>query len=81
MRDYHQPKKNQVVNYANQVQDTTMMFHACHKAEVQRKCGVWYLDSGCSNHMISNESLLIKVDKSIKCKVKMDRADLVESAG
>lgn len=31
--------------------------------------------------MVINESLLIKVDKSIKCKVKMDRGDLFESEG
>ncbi|TQD85937.1 hypothetical protein C1H46_028483 [Malus baccata] len=81
VRDCHQPKKNHTANYLNHVQDNAMMFYACHKASVQENSGVWYLDSGCSNHMTSTESLLINIDRSIRCKVKMGTGELVDSVG
>lgn len=39
MRDSHQPKKGQMENYANQVQDSTMMFYSCCKKIVE--FGAW----------------------------------------
>ncbi|XP_048420314.1 uncharacterized protein LOC125468529 [Pyrus x bretschneideri] len=70
VKNCHQPKKTQAANYLNHVQDNAMMFYACHKAFVQGNSGVWYLDSGCSNHMTSTEPLLINIDRSTRCKVK-----------
>ena len=32
---------------------------------------IWYLDSGCSNHMTSNLNLLSSLDNSIKTDVKL----------
>nr|XP_008368289.1 uncharacterized protein LOC103431893 [Malus domestica] len=81
VKDCHQPKKTYVANYLNHVQNNTRMLYACHKAYVQENSGVWHLDSGCSNHMTSTESLLINIDMSIRCKVKMGTWDLVDSIG
>ena len=32
---------------------------------------VWYLDSGCSNHIIGNESLFSFINKNFKFEIKM----------
>lgn len=58
-----------------------MMFYACHKAYVQVNYEIWYLDSGCSNHMTNSESLIININRSVKCKVKIGTDDLLESIG
>ncbi|CAN6544439.1 unnamed protein product [Malus baccata var. baccata] len=39
------------------------------------------VDSACSNHITSHESLLIDADKNVKCRVKMGIGDLVQSKG
>ena len=53
-----------------------IMFYACHAANVKDK-EVWFLDSTCINHIASQESTLIDIDKTITCKVKMGSRDLV----
>ncbi|CAL9012443.1 unnamed protein product [Prunus brigantina] len=57
------------------------MFYACHSATIGRNMNVWYVDSACSNHMTAHESLLIDIDRSVNCKVKMGTGDLVQSIG
>ncbi|CAL9026025.1 unnamed protein product [Prunus brigantina] len=57
------------------------MFYACHSATIGRNMDIWYVDNACSNHMTSHESLLINVDKNVKCRVKMGSGDLVQSIG
>ncbi|XP_050154691.1 uncharacterized protein LOC126628870 [Malus sylvestris] len=74
-------KSGKLVNYANQVTESATMFYACHSATIGRSMNIWYVDSACSNHMTSHESLLIDVDKNVRCKVKMGTGDLVQSIG
>ncbi|CAL2226910.1 unnamed protein product [Prunus armeniaca] len=57
------------------------MFYACHSATIGKNMNMWYVDSACSNHMTSHESLLVNIDKNVKCRVKMDTGDLVQSTG
>ncbi|KAL6287822.1 hypothetical protein ACE6H2_012212 [Prunus campanulata] len=57
------------------------MFFACHSATISRNKNVWYVDSACSNHMTSHESLLVDIDRNVRCRVKMGTGDLVQSTG
>ncbi|KAI5348478.1 hypothetical protein L3X38_001365 [Prunus dulcis] len=57
------------------------MFYACHASSIASSKSVWFVDSACSNHMTSQESLLINLDKSVTCKVKMGTGDLVQATG
>ncbi|XP_068304394.1 uncharacterized protein [Pyrus communis] len=60
---------------------TGTMFYACHASSIASSKSVWFVDSACSNHMTSQESLLINLDKSVTCKVKMGTGDLVQATG
>lgn len=48
---------------------------------MKNKDSVWYINNGCRNHITSQESLLINVDKSMTFKVKMENGDLVQATG
>ncbi|KAB2623500.1 retrovirus-related Pol polyprotein from transposon TNT 1-94 [Pyrus ussuriensis x Pyrus communis] len=57
------------------------MFYVCHSASIAQDRSVWFVDSACSNHMTSQKSLLLNIDKSVTCKVKMGTGDLVQATG
>ena len=42
---------------------------------------VWYIDSGCGNHMTRDESLCVNMDGSSISQVKMGNGALVETKG
>lgn len=42
---------------------------------------VWYLDSGCSNHMSGNESLFSFIEKPFKSKIKMGNNGTIPIVG
>ncbi|XP_021802229.1 uncharacterized protein LOC110746324 [Prunus avium] len=60
---------------------TGTMFYACHASSIASSKSVWFVDSACSNHMTSQQSLLINLDMSVTCKVKMGTGDLVQATG
>ncbi|KAI5317551.1 hypothetical protein L3X38_037258 [Prunus dulcis] len=71
----------QVANCAKEEEGTTgTMFYACHFASVKNG-SVWFVDSACSNHLTSQESALINIDRTVTCKVKMGTGDLVQATG
>ncbi|XP_021834162.1 uncharacterized protein LOC110773958 [Prunus avium] len=72
----------QVANYAKEEEVTKgTMFYACHASSIASSKSVWFVDSACSNHMTSQQSLLIYLDMSVTCKVKMGTGDLVQAVG
>ncbi|KAM2243929.1 hypothetical protein ACFX1S_010690 [Malus domestica] len=72
----------QVANCAKEEDAVTAtMFYACRASSIASSKSVWFVDSACSNHMTSQESLLINLDKSVTCKVKMGTGDLVQATG
>ncbi|KAM1896936.1 hypothetical protein ACFX14_031461 [Malus domestica] len=76
------PRRNQAVNYAHRAEEEEVnVFYACSVARTENKRGIWYIDSGCSNHMTIYESLLINIDRSFNCRVKMGNGQLVKATG
>jgi hypothetical protein len=77
--DSHSHK--QLANYTKEERVITgTMFYACHSASLQDR-KVWFVDSACSNHMTSQESELINIDRTVTCKVKMGSGDLMQATG
>ena len=56
------------------------MFITCHVAQ-QSSSDVWFLDSGCSNHMIGNRDIFESLDTSTKSEVKSGNDNIVEVKG
>lgn len=48
---------------------------------MKNKLSVWYINSGCCNHMTSQKSLLTNVDKNVTFKLKMENGELVQATG
>ncbi|CAN6555675.1 unnamed protein product [Malus baccata var. baccata] len=78
-------KKNaqgvQQLNFAAQVPSTTTMFYVSNAVDKKSIEDVWYVDSGCSNHMTGREDVLIDIDRSITAKVEMGTGQLVDVIG
>ncbi|CAN6557261.1 unnamed protein product [Malus baccata var. baccata] len=78
-------KKNaqgvQQLNFAAQVHSTTTMFYVSNPVDKKTIEDVWYVDSGCSNHMTGREDVLIDIDISITAKVEMGTGQLVDVIG
>ncbi|CAL2230000.1 unnamed protein product [Prunus armeniaca] len=74
-------KTPQAAHYAKHMEEEWTMFYACHVASAIKNSSVWYVDSACSNHMTSHESLLIDIDTNVTAKLKMGAGDLVQAIG
>jgi hypothetical protein len=46
------------------------MFLTCNVTQ-ESENDIWFLDSGCSNHMTGNKDLFSSIDTSIQSKVKL----------
>lgn len=56
------------------------MFYACHTA-IEHKNHIWFIDSGCSNHMTGDENIFVELDSATKTQVKMGNGALVQAKG
>ncbi|WJX25474.1 hypothetical protein P8452_14509 [Trifolium repens] len=45
------------------------------------KLNVWYFDSGCSNHMTGNRSILIDFDECLNTKIKLANNEFIMAEG
>ncbi|XP_050156241.1 uncharacterized protein LOC126630153 [Malus sylvestris] len=72
----HSEEKVQV---AQQMDEKTSILFACNFAAIVKREHVWYIDSGCSNHMTSHESTLIDLDKNVSTRIKMGNGQLVQA--
>ncbi|BBG99019.1 BURP domain-containing protein, partial [Prunus dulcis] len=82
-KDYYskKPVQQQQLQYATQVTSTPTMFYVNNATEKRSMEKVWYLDSGCSNHMTGREDVLIDIDRNVTAKVAMGTGQLVDVIG
>lgn len=72
-------KNNNQAHYSEEKEDIEHLFFACQT--LTKDEDLCFIDSGCNNHVASDESIFTDLDSSIKTKVKMGNRDLVESRG
>ena len=58
-----------------------MMFLCYQATEEHCSSDLWLLDSGCSNHMTGNKSLLSSLDSSVVTNIKLGDDFLVPAKG
>ncbi|KAI5334598.1 hypothetical protein L3X38_024731 [Prunus dulcis] len=82
-KDCYSKKTPQQVNYATQAEAAPTMFYAGNAigAGITRDEEIWYLDSGCSNHMTGKEDLLVDININVTAKVEMGTGQLVDVTG
>ncbi|CAN6715823.1 unnamed protein product [Malus baccata var. baccata] len=80
-KDYRSKKATQQANYAGQVENNPTMFYVCMSAAVKKGEAIWYVDSGCNNHLTGREDLLVNIDRSGIAKVEMGTGQLVDVVG
>ncbi|XP_068331565.1 uncharacterized protein [Pyrus communis] len=82
---YNNNKKDaqgvQHLNFATHVLPTPTMFYVNNAVNKKSIEDVWYVDSGCSNHMTGREDVLVDIDRSITTKVEMGTGQLVDVIG
>ncbi|CAN6570977.1 unnamed protein product [Malus baccata var. baccata] len=81
MRDCHENRGVQKVNYVRQMGETGSLFYACNAVTDVKVNNSWYIDSGCSNHMTGDERLLVNIQRGLTSKVKMGTGEICEVAG
>lgn len=59
--------------------DKILLF-ACQTAS-KHKNTIWFLDSGCSNHMTGDEKIFLDIDATVNSQVKMGNDALVQVKG
>ncbi|KAK3016018.1 hypothetical protein RJ639_007337 [Escallonia herrerae] len=73
------PKKNENEVNFSESKDGEQVFYTCGNA--QKDDGVWYVDSGCSNHMTGIKENFISMDERFKSKVKLGNGKFVKVEG
>ena len=69
------------LQYATQVLPTPTMFYVSNAVDKKFMEDVWYVDSGCSNHMTGRKDVLVDIDRSITAKVEMGIRQLIDVIG
>jgi predicted amidophosphoribosyltransferase len=73
-------QKQQHVSFAETENSEANLFFACQNATQEYK-NVWYLDSGCSNHMTGDKDAFIDIVPTFGSKVKLGNGEYVEVEG
>ncbi|GAA0168536.1 hypothetical protein LIER_40584 [Lithospermum erythrorhizon] len=78
---YECPKWNKEANYASVEKEDDMLLMAQTNGEVLRDKKMWFIDSGCSNHMCNEEGMFTNLGKDFAHFVKPGYNTRMEVAG
>jgi hypothetical protein len=62
----------------NEKKNDESIFYACQPV-VQKKYDIWYINSGCSNHMTGYEIIFCKLDMTVTTQIIMGNDAVVKS--
>lgn len=64
-------EEEEQASYAEEEEEELNLCMVCHEGAMSKTSNTWFLDSGCSNHMIRIKSLFKEIDESYKKKVRL----------
>ncbi|KAK3007967.1 hypothetical protein RJ639_014055 [Escallonia herrerae] len=73
-------KLHQQASFTEEKESEASLFYACQSA-TEKNDEMWFLDSGCSNHMAREKSLFLDMDSTINTKVKLGNGTIVQAQG
>ncbi|GKU93722.1 hypothetical protein SLEP1_g7290 [Rubroshorea leprosula] len=76
----YRPKQVQQANFIEDQNEEDYMFVAMHSCFVTLEDS-WYVDSGCTNHMVRDVKLFTKLDRSIRTRVRLGNGYVVQAEG
>ncbi|RVW84529.1 Retrovirus-related Pol polyprotein from transposon TNT 1-94 [Vitis vinifera] len=80
-----QEEEMEEVEEDSTMEESSLMKKAHHSQSeyfaAEQKNNVWFLDSGCTNHMTGNKNIFLDMDTTINSQVKMGNGDLVNVKG
>ncbi|CAL9010551.1 unnamed protein product [Prunus brigantina] len=63
-------QKNNEANFTKNNDSPEQLFYTCLNAR-QEPQDIWYVDSGCSNHMTGNRQCFVKFEENVNSQVKL----------
>ena len=75
-------QKNNEANFTENNDSQEQLFYTCFSSHKDSQ-DVWYMDSGCSNHMTGNKQCFVKLEEKVNSQVKLGDGKLhnVEGKG
>ncbi|XP_022931689.1 uncharacterized protein LOC111437847 [Cucurbita moschata] len=73
--------KKEAVNYAEFDKEEELLLMAYTEKSKVEKEGIWFLDSGCSNHMTGDKTWFVELDESFKHTVRVGNSSKLTVEG
>lgn len=78
---YECPTAEKEANYAEFDEGEALLLMAQTETQETKKSGLWFLDSGCSNHMTGNKEWFMEIDDSFRHAVRLGNSSRMEVVG
>lgn len=69
------------VNFCEKNDSSDQLFFTCLSSHHEYSQDIWYMDSGCSSHMIGNRNCFVSLDEKITSQVKLGDGKLHDVKG